>query len=192
MIILNLFKYLSIKVLKLVKYIIDKILAHKAWTGVAAITGLAVLYFTVNSNYINVDAGSDLNKLAFSKVDMVEIPIKISNFWGSATDTNTKANFAIKFSSPSAEPVYNGVARIVVPDNVYQFSNYFEVRSYATIRTVVLIPKTQEILKYLNERRFEFELEIENRYFDPKFKKTGLVFDNETIKTGFTFVISPD
>ena len=170
---------------------LNHVLAHPAWAGVGALAAVVAIWISLSP--VNTEKIEPVNdsQVFDGAIGDWSIPLKIRNMRNAHIGISEKAEyFIVRPETPAMDTVvFSGIARISTPISKFKYEGFISLSSMHTVYAKLLIPKHPELLKYLQSRNYEIQVMLTNQNFEPRILKRQKIFDQETIKVGFEFIV---
>ncbi|MES9901690.1 MAG: hypothetical protein ABW168_03290 [Sedimenticola sp.] len=123
-------------------------------------------------------------------IEQITIPVEIESTWDEYSELDRKAEFyVVRSESPGMQTViFSGAAKVEIPKDGMTVNEMISISPHKTTKTNVILPKSEQLQKYLDEGGYEIQLVLFNQYGRMFPHMEQKLFDKEIIARGFRYL----
>ena len=142
-------------------------------------------FFNFEKKQIEIKGVSNGEK----RLEPIIIPVHIESKWDEYSELDRKAEFFIvRAKTPATQVVvYSGSARVEIPKGGLTVNEWISISPHKTTKTIVSLPKSEVLYKYLDEGGYEIQLVLFNKYGRIFSHVEQKLFDREILKRGMSY-----
>lgn len=150
------------------------------------ITFIALVFAVFAYFYPWSEFSVDSDQAAINVSKSIEIPVRIYNGLGAEAWVEQEAEFYIlKPETPLMDvTVYNGMTRILRPENITTINDRYPVPQHDEINTKILLPQDSLLTNYIKHGGYKLRLVVRLSWSDRYFGYGEIMLDEYGIKKG--------